>query len=116
MKTYNTHPGYIHLMDGPGEGKRFYVQRAPVFVRVVESMEHKWDVLDLIDDEPEPTEEIYVYQQLSWIHVRANNRRDSGFHYDYIHVPVASELKAVLRYTKRWQEWAQLQAVRPLAS
>jgi hypothetical protein len=108
---HNSSAGWIHLKDGPAGNKRFFVARAPVYLRLVQDINGKWDVLDLIDDEPTPEEEVFVYRQINWVHVRANDRSQSGYHYEYTHHPITSEQKAALRYQSRWQSWARMQAV-----
>src|SRR5947209_7794848 len=51
---YNSQPGHITLMNGPGEGNRFHVQRAPILLRVVSDLNNGWDVLDQLEDTPLP--------------------------------------------------------------
>jgi hypothetical protein len=101
-------PGYMHLEGGPGHGHTFYVQRAPVYVRVVRDINGKWNVLDLYEDTPTKEEELFVYRQVEWVHVRAS--KQSGMHYTYEPVPIDGSLKATLRYRTRWVQWAELQA------
>ena len=57
------------LTDGPAEG--FYaVPRAPHFLRAVVDQDGGKDVLDQLDDQPEPGETIHVY--------RCTNRQDDA--------------------------------------
>lgn len=110
MTHYSALPGTVHLVGGPGDGRKFPVQRAPIFLRFVSDINGKWDVLDLPEDKPTRHEEIHVYKQDSWVHVRANRREDSGTHYQYVHVPIDGTQKGSLRYTRRWRDWARLQS------
>jgi len=49
------------FLDGPAEGKRLALQRAPVFLRAVIDQDGAVDALDLLEDEPKGTETVYVY-------------------------------------------------------
>jgi hypothetical protein len=104
-------PGTVHLVGGPGDGRELRVQRAPVMLRFVCDINGKWDVLDLPNDEPTREEEIHVYRQDSWMHVRGQRREDSGTHYQYVHVRIEDYQKSTLRHTRRWRDWARLQVV-----
>jgi len=48
--------------DGPAAEQVLFLQRAPLFLRVVESA-GKLDALDQLDDEPRPGERIHVYRR-----------------------------------------------------
>jgi hypothetical protein len=55
------------FIDGPAEGVKLSLSRAPKYLRVV--MKNiicgrgvsKWDALDKLDDKPDPNETIYAY-------------------------------------------------------
>jgi len=53
----------IHLIDGPEAGITLPVTRAPRFLRIVHNGAHI-AALDQLDQEPEETEIIYIYQRL----------------------------------------------------
>lgn len=107
--------GWIHLTDGPGAGKDFHAQRTPAFLRVVVDRHDNWNVLDLIEDEPTREEEIFVYRRVSSEHrcYRNGNRELSGWHCNYVNVPIDTGQKASLRYNHRWQQWATAQVGQP---
>ena len=107
--SFNHSAGWIHAKDGPARKRRFFVQRAPLYVRFVQDLNGKWDILDLLEDKPADEEEIFVYRQDEWMHVRAAIRGESGYHYNYVHVPIAGELKIALRFAERWHDWVALQ-------
>ena len=52
------------FLDGPAEGKRLALQRAPVFLRAVIDQDGTVDALDLLEDEPKGTETVYVYHRV----------------------------------------------------
>lgn len=112
MTRFHSGPGWITLEDGPcAPWQKFFVKRAPIFVRAVEAVGHVWNILDQLDDEPTAHEEIFVYKQVKWIHVRANNRRESGVYYTYTYIPISNDEKLALRSNKRWREWVSSQPV-----
>jgi len=47
--------------DGPAQGQKLMLKRAPIFLRVVEK-DGKFDALDQLSDRPEPGEKIYAYK------------------------------------------------------
>ena len=53
----------ISFLDGPAEGTRLSLQRAPYFLRVVIDQAGKVDALDQLDDEIRPGETAHVYYQ-----------------------------------------------------
>lgn len=79
------------LMMGGGiaDGKEFTCARAPVYLRVVHGPENKaendyFDVLDLLEDEPFPSDTIYVYRQTSVAFICGRGRgAHSGRHAFY---------------------------------
>lgn len=111
MTRYSSVPGVVQLVGGPGDGRSFHVQRAPIWLRAVSDINNRWDVLDLLEDAPTRDEEIHVYKQESWMHVRATQREHSGVYYRYVHVPIDNSQKATLRYTRSWRDWTRLQEV-----
>lgn len=62
------------FLDGPAKGTTLLLQRAPLFLRLVEDADGKIDALDQLGDAPEPGETIYVYRQVSY---------DGGGHLSY---------------------------------
>lgn len=54
----------IRCLDGPAVGVELSCRRAPIYLRVVcDTLAQKWDVLDLPDDSPAPSETVYVYRR-----------------------------------------------------
>lgn len=98
-------------------------RRAPIFLRIVQDeTSGRWDVLDLPDDTPSPSETLHVYKRVpgtfqSGAGVFACTRghgchhgTDSG---DYRHVSIEGER---FRYTDPWREWCLSQPeARPTA-
>lgn len=102
----------IRMVDGPAVGVELAPRRAPIFLRVVQDeTTGKWDVLDLPDDTPHPSETVYVYRRIegtwrSGAGVFACTRGqgcypgvDSG---DYEHVDVVGDR---FRGTDAWRSW-----------
>lgn len=59
----------IRMLDGPAMGVELTPRRAPIYVRVVQDESlGAWDVLDLPDDTPGPSETLHVYRRVegSW--------------------------------------------------
>lgn len=54
----------INFLDGPANGQRLMLRRAPIFLRV-ELKNGKWDALDQISDEPQQGALLYVYRLAS---------------------------------------------------
>jgi hypothetical protein len=66
------------FLDGPARGKTLDLQCSPAFLRVV-LKGRTVDALDLYDDEPEPSEAIYVYRRSSEpVHYIACTRGKNG--------------------------------------
>ena len=52
------------FIDGPAKGVVLDLERTPHYLRVVHDSETwQWDALDQLDDEPKPTETIFVYRR-----------------------------------------------------
>ena len=49
------------FLDGPAQGTRLSLQRAPIFLRVVIDADGTVDALDQLSDQPTATEKISVY-------------------------------------------------------
>ena len=49
------------FLNGPAQGQRLMLRRAPIFLRVVE-VGGKWDALDQVEDTPAAGESIHVYR------------------------------------------------------
>lgn len=108
-----------HFLDGPAEGRTMDTRRAPVFLRVVEDRSTgKFDVLDLLDDTPTPSERVFVYQREpgTWGQVFACTRsRRGGGRYEYgsyRHLPGVDGEQ--LRETSAWRGWTEREDVRRL--
>ena len=52
----------VRLIDGPAADVELELRRAPEFLRVVINFNAEVDALDQLDDEPKPSEKIYVYR------------------------------------------------------
>jgi hypothetical protein len=103
---------WIHLDNGPGEGRVFSAQRAPRYLRAVCDQNHLWDILELPDDAPEKDEEVFVYKQYEFERMRGGAK--AGDHYHYRNIQIDGTLKGGLRYPTRWQSWARMEAQKAL--
>ena len=108
----------IIFLDGPAQGQRLMLKRAPILLRVVRDGA-KWDALDQLEDTPKPTEEIFVYEQVgtpSWAHIcRSPKAGGSGMFMMAEYQALVSEhppAEDALRDNRRWREWAAEEAKR----
>lgn len=96
------------FIDGPAKGVFLSIQRAPFFLRVVNSG-GDWDALDQLDDQPKPDEEITVYMRVSvpaLIHVHlANPRRGYWMQSADYRVLPEQPLRDAVDQTDRWRQW-----------
>lgn len=98
----------LNLLDGPCKGS-FLVKRAPEYLRAVIDGKGEANVLDLVDDTPEPTEKVHVYHiegTANWFHLLMSPRSKSGWYMmaNYRHMPEVDGEK--LRDNTDWQKWA----------
>jgi len=96
----------LNLLDGPVKGI-YYCKRAPVFLRAVIDANGDKDCLDQINDEPKPTEKVYIYKlqgEPGQIHLYGTKIRGFYAMGDYEHLPDVDGEK--LRDNHLWQEWA----------
>lgn len=107
------------FMDGPAAGQGFALRRAPMFLRVVESIGQLggFDVLDQLDDEPREGERVHVYRMVpgSWgcAYVCGRGASAASGRYEwgiYRHVPDADGEQ--LRETVAWRAWVDAQVGR----
>ena len=106
----------ITLNDGPAKGT-YYAARAPVYLRAVSKEDapanarsNGCDVLDQIDDAPEPGESVHVYFRIDEpgsIIMCGRGFGSSGIYATatYIHVQDADGEQ--LRENALWQDWAR---------
>lgn len=107
---------------GPADGRELWLQRAPLFLRVVVDRDKPLkrngrppaaaiDALDLLDDEPRSNEDIHVYR-CAWstppVRICGRGR---GCHTSvsaaYHHLDEIDDEGLDLRITDQWQEWAE---------
>lgn len=100
--------------DGPAAGKVLALRRAPFFLRVVQSITHgEVDALDQLDDQPRPSESIYVYRQTkneggAFICSRGTKaKRAASGYFPLVQYSLNGEQPSdeVLRDNAKWQEW-----------
>lgn len=112
----------VTFAGGPADGRECWLQRAPLFLRIVVDRRAELkrngkppaaaiDALDLLDDEPRPHEDVYVYR-CAWSTPPAHIcMRGRGCHtsvsaaYHYVDDVDAQELG--LGDTETWREWAE---------
>ena len=106
----------VTFIDGPAEGVRLELARAPLYLRAVHTMfgpEGKpvlWDALDKLHDRPEPTENIYVYRLVkhegSMFICRRGRGKRGGLCQIASYAYVAEQPPYdVLRNNAKWAEW-----------
>lgn len=81
-------PAYVMFEDGPAkDAPMLMLHRVPLYLRVVRSMDGKWDALDQLDDDPEMGETIFIYKRLSGRagHINGGTRAKSGPMFAYAH-------------------------------
>ena len=107
----------IRLIDGPAAGV-YAVRRAPSFLRAVVGPDRQLDVLDQLDDRPEPGEKVHVYR------LREDGPRGavqicgprgvSGRYAIGEYVHLADVDGEQLRRRGDWREWCRLRAIAEL--
>lgn len=104
----------VEFIDGPAAGESLALRRIPILLRVVQSRNGKWDALDQLDDEPKPTETIFVYRRrndlgVSHYHIcsRGRGKRESGIYWNakYAFLP-EQPADEEIRGTAAWRRWA----------
>ncbi len=97
------------LLDGPGRGTTFCVSRCPVFLRVVKSHRGIWDVLNELEDEPKPEEEIFPYQRVTQPYGAFIDGTGQHFYMGMADYQFINELvpDSTLRDTVLWQGWCK---------
>lgn len=96
----------LQLVDGPCKGT-YLVKRAPLFLRAVLNKEGKADVLDQIEDTPEKSEGVYVYQlegNAGWVHLHGT--KVHGFYAMGTYHHLSDVDGESLRDNAAWQAWA----------
>lgn len=81
-------PCYVMFEDGPAkEAACLMLERCPLYLRVVRSMDGKWDALDQLDDDPALGETIFIYKRCSQRagHIKGATRAQSGPMFMYQH-------------------------------
>jgi hypothetical protein len=104
------------LVGGPAAGVSLSLSRAPMFLRVVRSITQEWDALDLLDDRPSVSEDVFVYKLESHegtVHVDGRDKKTgkrfskwlvSATYNFFQYQPTEEEL----RDTNKWRLWCQL--------
>lgn len=104
------------FIDGPASGQVLKLQRAPVFLRVVEdTWTGKFDALDQLYDNPQPDEKIHVYiitGQAGMVHVDRRNPETGkkeglwfvSASYRYVGDVAADD---EVRLFQKWQDWTE---------
>lgn len=107
----------ITFLDGEAAGQTLMLRRAPKLLRVVKSSRGNWDALDQLNDQPKPTEKIFVYErrddlEVSTYHlcIRGKGKGGSGYYYraSYSVFP-EQPADALIRTTDAWRSWASAQ-------
>jgi hypothetical protein len=102
----------IHFVDGPAEGTRLNLARAPYFLRVVIQPLGAVDALDQLDDEPLPGESIHVYRMVgepSFV-IACSRGKNGGCRRMTIAEYRLHECQpehAVARDREQWSRWAE---------
>lgn len=104
----------ISFLDGPAAGESLALHRAPKLLRVVRTRKGEWDALDQLDDEPKPSEQIFVYRRrddlpISRLHLLCGRGRNSGSGWYWTASYSVLEVQPGehdTRTTAAWQAWA----------
>lgn len=96
------------FLSGPAAGRTLALRRAPRFLRVVECAGN-FDALDQLDDQPELTETIHVYEikgEPGRMHIYSRGPTPSGWYAvaDYEFLP-DQPADAEVRTTEAWRAW-----------
>lgn len=106
----------IRFLDGPAVGVTLVLRRTPIFLRVVRGRGGKWDGLDQPDDDPGPTETVYVYalheHQGGWWW-KCQPASEGGWLPNAAYRFFAEQpTDEIVRDGARWREWAEEQRER----
>lgn len=103
----------IRFLDGPAQGAKLSLERAPRFLRVVIDQAGEIDALDQLDDKMRAGETGHVYELASQVQNVIACTRGNGCLFmaiaDY-RLYAQQPSQELLRDNQAWQEWAQGQA------
>jgi hypothetical protein len=107
----------LTLKDGPVAGT-YLVKRAPLFLRaVIDAKTDEKDVLDALDDQPEESEYVFVYQRVGEayvVHLLMSPRSRSGF-YSMAEYRLRDDIDGrLVRTTESWRAWVASQVPEPV--
>jgi len=98
------------FLDGPAEGVKLALRRAPLYLRVT-YQSGEWDALDQLSDVPKAKESVYIYKRLDCargVHVRASKGSGLGGCWSYGQYRYIGDLPdEISRHTKEWRAWAE---------
>lgn len=98
------------FLDGPAQGTKLMLGRAPHFLRAVQAKDGTWDALDQLADTPAADERIVVYVMVgepTWMHVRASRGRSGVYRGGKYTLVDPQPPEPVLRERSQWEAWAQ---------
>lgn len=101
--------------DGPAQGQKLMLKRAPFFLRVVRDGNGKFDALDQLDDSPAPGERLFAYVIIGLpgsCHVRAAGNRGGFFVMANYGVANPQPDDATMRDQDAWSSWCEANAER----
>lgn len=110
------------FLDGPASGITLALQRAPTLLRVVRTPEGHWDALDLLDDAPEPGEEVTVYRLQGTpgsMHLHGTKDGKRWGRWEMIaeyQVWAVQPDAATTRSNRKWREWCKAQVAKEKAT
>lgn len=94
--------------DGPAHKKPLLLQRSPLFLRVTESPDGKWDGLDQVEDTPNPEETLHAYRRdivAGMVHLYFGGGKGGWYRmvsYRFVDPQPPDE---DMRTNERWQAW-----------
>lgn len=100
--------------NGPAMGKILFLQRAPMFLRVVADG-NRIAALDLVTDQPADTATIHVYRRVGDVfHAHVHRAGGKGGWYQGAAYEIHSNRpeESILRDQAHWQQWCQTEAER----
>ena len=95
--------------DGPAKGQTLMLQRAPIFLRVVET-DGKWDALDQVNDTPKHNEKIFAYlitERPGRCHLYFGGGRGGWYMIARYRVVAEQPTEAVMKSTTDWRAWCE---------
>lgn len=101
----------VTLHNGLAHGQTLLLKRSPILLRVVINPHNETDALDLLEDEAEEDEDIYVYKirknpKPSWCHLNLGRGKGGVFRVADYDIYEEQPEDKILRNNELWSKWA----------